>query len=271
MRLRAAVQRLPFAVSAYKLLRRARTPAPDRLTEAWSTRMDHAEPGTGRPARNTLETFFDARTTGPGIWKWRHYFEIYERHFGRFVGRAPHVLEVGIYSGGSLDMWKHYFGLGTTLYGVDIEPACKAYEDGQIQVFIGDQADPTFWRAFKRQVPLLDIVIDDGGHEAPQQITTLEAVLPHLRPGGVYLCEDISSRGNSFSAYVARLTDHLNAYDWQHDLTDPERRLTARPTTFQRAVDSIHVYPFVVVIERARTEVELVAPKHGTQWQPFLS
>ena len=54
-----------------------------------------------------------------------------------------------------------------------------------IKVFIGDQADRKFWSQFRREVPILDLVIDDGGHEPEQQIVSLEELLPHLRPGGV--------------------------------------------------------------------------------------
>lgn len=240
-------------------------------TSTWEYRMDGALPGTELPTHNLLEAFFDSHTTGRGIWKWKHYFEIYHRHFSHFVGREVHVLEIGVYSGGSLELWKHYFGPQAKIYGVDIEPACKAYEDEQVKIFIGDQADPEFWRAFKREVPTLDIIIDDGGHKPHQQITTLEEVFPYLRSGGIYLCEDVTSRGNVFAAYIAQLTDHLNAYDWEADYEDTERRIIAHPTSFQRTVNSIHVYPFVAVLERAHNRVDFVAPKHGTQWQPFVS
>ena len=240
-------------------------------TSTWEHRMDGVLPGTESPTHNPLEAFFDSRTTGRGIWKWRHYFEIYHRHFSRFAGREVHVLEIGVYSGGSLEMWKHYFGPQAKIYGVDIEPACKAYEDEQVKIFIGDQASPEFWQAFKREVPTLDVIIDDGGHEPHQQITTLEEMFPHLRAGGIYVCEDVTIRGNAFAAYIGQLTDHLNAYDWKADEENSERRLIAHPTSFQATVNSIHLYPFVAVLERAHSKVDLVAPKHGTQWQPFLS
>src|SRR6476620_11382860 len=61
---------------------------------------------------NPLREYFDAYTEGPGIWKWSHYFDLYHRHFGKFVGRNVNVLEIGIFSGGSLGMWKDYFGSG---------------------------------------------------------------------------------------------------------------------------------------------------------------
>jgi hypothetical protein len=54
-------------------------------------------------------------------------------------------------------------------------------------VFVGDQADRSFWKRVKQEVPNLGVVIDDGGHIPEQQIVTLEEMFPHLRPGGVYL------------------------------------------------------------------------------------
>src|ERR1700693_5831036 len=59
---------------------------------------------------NPLLKYFNEHKKGPGIWKFNHYFEIYERHFARFRGQEVHVLEIGIYSGGSLEMWREYFG-----------------------------------------------------------------------------------------------------------------------------------------------------------------
>src|SRR5215211_8784066 len=103
---------------------------------------DEAAPTNPADHTSPLEAYFDSITEGPGIWKWRHYFAIYHRHLHKFIGRSPHVLEVGIYSGGSLPMWLHYFGNGTQIYGVDIEPACAKHERDGVRVFIGDQADP---------------------------------------------------------------------------------------------------------------------------------
>jgi hypothetical protein len=221
---------------------------------------------------NQLRTFFDNRKVGNGIWKWLHYFEIYERHFSRFRGQEVHIAEIGIYSGGSLEMWRDYFGPKAHIYGVDIEPDCKVYERDGIKVFIGDQADRSFWREFCTKVPKLDIVIDDGGHQYEQQVVSLEELLPHLRPGGVYLCEDVLGAFTQFAWYVGGLAHKLNEMAHvreSHD--DPERRSVSDTTMFQKRINSLHLYPFVVVVEKNRADIpELVAPKHGTQWQPFL-
>ena len=213
---------------------------------------------------NPLKAFFDSRETGRGIWKWTHYFDIYHRHFSKFVGRDVHVLEIGVHSGGSLEMWRDYFGPNCRLYGVDIEEACKSYANEQTEIFIGDQEDRNFWRDFKGRVPVLDVLIDDGGHKTGQQIVTIEEMLPHLRPGGVYLCEDVHREYKGFSAYMQGLVSNLNA----------KRRSTTgpgfAPTEFQAWISSVHLYPYVAVIEKAERPLQqLNAPKHGTDWQQF--
>ena len=221
---------------------------------------------------NPLWVYFDSHREGPGIWKWVHYFDVYHQHFNRFRGREVHVLEIGIYSGGSLGMWKDYFGPECHVYGVDREESCKRYEDDSVKVFIGDQADRAFWRRVREQVPTLDIVIDDGGHEPTQQIVTLEELLPHLQPGGVFLCEDVHGTLDEFALYVNGLMHNLNAMESVKD--DPEnneRRIVCKATGFQSSIRSMHWYPFVTVIEKRNAPItELVAPKHGSQWEPFL-
>jgi len=221
---------------------------------------------------NPLRAFFDERKEGPGIWKWLHYFDIYDRHFHRFRNREVSILEVGIYSGGSLEMWKDYFGPRCRIYGVDIEPACRAYEREGVKVYIGNQSDRNFWAGFKREVPSLDIVIDDGSHFPEHQIATFEELLPHLKPGGVYLCEDISGVLNSFASYVYGFAHNLNACaETQYDASNNERTEVRRATALQSAVSSIHFYPYVTVVERTTEAVsEFVSVKHGSKWEPFL-
>lgn len=181
--------------------------------------------------QNRMRHFFDNRTQGNGIWKWTHYFDIYDRHFNKFRGQEVHILEIGIYSGGSLEMWRDYFGPKAILYGVDIEAACRAYESDNVKIFIGDQADRMFWHEFRQKVPVLDIVIDDGGHQPQQQIVTLEELLPFLRSGGVYCCEDIHGKSNEFAAYIYNLGAKLNEMSsFREDFDDNERKsyVTAR-------------------------------------------
>jgi hypothetical protein len=225
-----------------------------------------------RDGGNPLRAFSNTRNEGAGIWKWDHYFDVYHRHFDRFRNTDVHILEIGIYSGGSLEMWRDYFGPRCHVYGVDVEEACLRYASDSIEVFIGDQADRDFWRRFRSDVPRLDIVVDDGGHKPDQQATSLEELLPHLSPGGVYVVEDVHGVRNPFARYASSLAYALNAYRGITDHENPDRRKVSQATAFQSAVDSIHNYPYVAVIEKRHDGVtEFVAPKRGTQWEPSLS
>ena len=161
-------------------------------------------------------------------------------------------------------MWRDYFGSKCFVYGVDIERACKVYENEYTKVFIGNQADRRFWRNLKDQVPAIDILIDDGGHQTEQQIVTLEEMLPHICSGGVYLCEDVGGVHNGFAPYVQGLIDNLNS-------SEGGGTSGTIPTQFQTTIHSIHSYPYVTVIEKLNAPVkQFIAPRHGTEWQPWL-
>src|SRR6478736_6564315 len=124
------------------------------------------------------------------IHKWDHYLEVYDTWFSRYRGKEVHILEIGISQGGSIELWKRYFGDKLHLYGVDINPRCKELEQENVQIFIGEQEDKNFLSELKSKIPKLDILIDDGGHTMLQQIVTFEELYNHIKDNGIYLCED---------------------------------------------------------------------------------
>jgi hypothetical protein len=229
---------------------------------------------TGAPALqgapgspSSLERYFDAHTEGRGVWKWRHYFDIYHRHFAKFVGRDVNVLEVGVYSGGSLGMWRQYFGPRCRIYGVDIDERCRVHENNWTRILIGDQGSRDFWTRARAELPPIDILIDDGCHQPEPQIVTLEEMLPHMRRDGVYLCEDIyGGPQHDFYDYVAGLAQYLNQCG---DARNPGREKSEGmiPAPMQNGIASVHLYPLVCVIEKAGSAVpDFIAPRKGTEW-----
>lgn len=238
--------------------------------EARETKNPQTETERGPEPSNPLREYFEANTSGPGIYKWLHYFEIYDRHLAKFVGQDIHLLEIGVFSGGSLGMWRSYFGPKLRMTGVDIEPACKAYENEHARIVIGDQEDRAFWRKFWAESPPVDVIIDDGGHTPEQQRVTLEECLPRLRPGGVFICEDIHRVRNRFNSFLDGLGSALNPMIYGDDPSPPgNRRVAATP--FQARIHSIHRYPYVAVIETRRDLMPaLHSVRRGSEWQPFL-
>ena len=71
-------------------------------------------------------------------------------------------VEIGVYNGGSLKIWKKFFGDNAKIIGIDINPECKKFEEPGIDIYIGNQSDPNFWYNFFQKVGNVDIILDDG-------------------------------------------------------------------------------------------------------------
>ena len=135
-----------------------------------------------------LINIFD-NDTDRSLMKWNHYFEVYERYLNKFVGTSVKVLEIGVQDGGSLQMWKKYFGEQSTIVGIDIDPSCK-YDEEQIFVEIGDQEDMSFLNDVIKKYGNFDIIIDDGSHNQLHILKSFSFLYPKLKDNGVYIVED---------------------------------------------------------------------------------
>lgn len=184
--------------------------------------------------------------------KWVHYLDIYERHFARFRGKSPTVIEIGVHGGGSLDMWKFYFGPGSKIVGIDINPKCKQWEKDGVEIFIGSQDDPALIDRVFEAHPHVDILIDDGSHRSNHMIATFNMAYSQISPHGVYLVEDTYTsymamfdggvkHEGTFMEFVKDKVDELNAIH-------PRREFPI--TDFTRSTAGICCYDSVVVFER---------------------
>ena len=150
------------------------------------------------------ETFLSQ--TNPPIYKWTHYFPIYERHFSRHRDRSLTFLEIGVAWGGSARMWSRYFGPMTKIIGIDIDPKCKEQEHNNISIRIGDQSDTHFLQSIIDEFGVPDIVLDDGSHQQNHVNSTFEFLYPKMDKNSVYMIEDLHT------AYWP---------EWQGGLTNP--------------------------------------------------
>ena len=215
------------------------------------------------PPQNDLERYvarLNEAGDGPLLFKWAHYFGVYDRHLARFRGTDVHVLEIGVSNGGSLAMWRDYFGPDAVLYGADINPHCRQFErpGGPAErVFIGDQADRSFLRQIRAEVPRIDVLFDDGGHKMDQQVRTFEELYSALSEDGVYICEDLHTsywpdwggglgRRGTFVEMAKGLVDALHGWH--------SREAASRDgNVFAETTDSLHFYDSMLVVERGRS------------------
>jgi len=188
------------------------------------------------------------------IHKWKHYFPAYEAHFSRFVNRPILFLEIGCGRGGSLQMWKRYFGPYARIVGIDINPESKTFEEDQIEVRIGSQSDLAFLQTVLDEFGTPAIVLDDGSHRMHDIVETFRFLYPRTAADGVYLVEDLHTaywdefggglrREGTFIELCKSLIDELNA-----DLS----RDALPATEFTRSTLSMHFYDSMVALERGR-------------------
>jgi len=234
------------------MLKKIKSDYMDRMVQAASFCAAGAE-------RNRLYDIFIKNSDG-SIHKWHHYFQIYHRHFSKYVGRKANILEIGVFRGGSLKMWKKYFGRKATIYGLDIDPAAMRYADPKngIHVFIGDQSDRAFMRDLMEKLPKIDIVIDDGGHTTKQQINTFLECYGKMADDGVYCCEDLHTNywpdwidsSETFIDFAKRHIDYLNYWFWDNNVMYSEPK--AKVPEFTRVTHSICFYNSIIVFEKQR-------------------
>ncbi len=142
-----------------------------------------------RQSEGALYDYF-LRNDRNDIYKWHHYFDVYEHYLARFIGTPFRFLEIGVLRGGSQRMWRDYFGAGATIVGIDIDRECAKLDGCHGAVRIGDQTDEGFLDSVRGEFGPFDVVIDDGGHEPSQQIQSFSYLYPNVTENGVYIVED---------------------------------------------------------------------------------
>ncbi len=119
----------------------------------------------------------------------------YNELFKSLLTQHVDMLEIGVadprFPGASLKMWKEYFP-NLSLTGFDINPDAKKFEEYGVNVFIGDQNEPTDLETCANG-KTFDIIIDDGSHYSEHIITSFETLFPYLKPNGWYIVEDLHS------------------------------------------------------------------------------
>jgi len=165
----------------------------------------HMEKRNGRVWRGpkTIKEIFEETNTDK---LWRHgYHRYYETQLAPYRNiDGLRILEIGADSGISLGAWLQYFtkpaAVQGVAYGVDAtaakQTACKLMPDQceKLAIYSLDQSDKAALDDMSDQNPEgWDIIIDDASHYPPHQIISFQNLWPKLRPGGLYVVEDIET------------------------------------------------------------------------------
>jgi len=121
---------------------------------------------------------------------WHSYCVTYDELFSPLRDQPITILEMGVLGGAGIRMWNEYFiHPETKIIGIDIQNYGGAIPDSpRVSIRMGSQSDP----AFVGRLPgNFDIVIDDAGHFASQQITAFGLLWQRVVPGGFYAIEDL--------------------------------------------------------------------------------
>ncbi|HJT91696.1 MAG TPA: class I SAM-dependent methyltransferase [Mycobacterium sp.] len=117
-----------------------------------------------------------------------HYTKIYERYLDR--RRAITLLELGVWEGESLRMWREYLP-HATIIGVDKHD--RGIQVDGTHIYVADQADVRELGLIADRFGGFDVIIDDASHISSKTIASFQILYRHLRPGGLYFVEDLQT------------------------------------------------------------------------------
>ena len=136
---------------------------------------------------------------------WHRYIETYQDAF-KTLGPVTEILEFGVFNGGSISWLAERFP-GARIVGVDIVPPTPAWPASPTIAYVQlDQGDRDAIRdMFVRLDRHYDLLIEDGSHVPAHQASCLVEGLGYVRPGGLYILEDIHTSHPDNPAFA----DHM--------------------------------------------------------------
>lgn len=118
------------------------------------------------------------------------YTDFYHEHLAPRRAAIETVLEIGVWNGASLSMWKAYLPHAEV---IGIDNWLHHFPDGCWTV----EGDATSRELYDTHPTLkgrtYDLIIDDGSHKCSHQQASFEILWPRLNSGGFYIMEDVHS------------------------------------------------------------------------------
>ncbi|MCX6469622.1 MAG: class I SAM-dependent methyltransferase [Corynebacteriales bacterium] len=206
------------------------------------------------------------------VHKWSQYFEAYDAVLAPLRDRPIRMLEIGVFRGGSLEMWRKYLHPDSLIVGVDIDPGCATFDDPDrnIHVRIGPQQDTAFLRGVIDEFGPFDVILDDGSHVNSHIIDSFTFLFPNaLADSGAYMVEDIhanywwthADQPATFVDFTTSLIDAMHAHYFStvgeqlFHAGDAKRETAIQVPFATTIVGKIEFYDSIAVIHRRNREL----------------
>lgn len=204
---------------------------------------------------DTLDTIFKKYNTDKNS-SHHNYSRQYETLLYSYRSKPIRFLEIGVFKGESIKAFREVFENAICLVGLDINPACRQYEDlsKNIHIELGDASTSVFIEYITNKYGKFDIILDDGSHRNNHVIESFELLFPLLNDNGLYIVEDtvcyksppyIDTTYPDHLSYFFKYTAFLN--QWRHDsvsgikdtCVDPFKIIKKTTNVFEQSIDKI--------------------------------
>lgn len=126
------------------------------------------------------------------------YLELYQRLLCKKQRTAKNVLEVGIYKGGSIKLWRDFF-TKATVYGLDIIDSTQVWDgiknQDRITLYTSTDAynEDFFTETFLKSGVRFDFMLDDGPHTLESMKAFIRLYSQIMTENGILIIEDVQS------------------------------------------------------------------------------
>ena len=196
---------------------------------------------------DNLVTIFDRYNSDKNS-SFHNYCRQYDNLTRDYRDKYISLLELGVFTGESVKIWRDVFPNATKIVGVDINPDCKRYENPDKSIFIeiGDATNPVFIKYLNDKYGGFDIILDDASHTNKDVILSFEQLFPLMNDNGLYIVEDtitykspayINTTYPNHLVYFAKYAPYLN--QWRYDSTEGIKDNCIDPFKIQKKAANI--------------------------------
>lgn len=125
----------------------------------------------------------------------RYFDLVYNELFRPLKNECKIFIEIGIYDGESVKLWRDYF-TNATIVGIEYNLPWSLEKLGntskeRLVLLNMDQSKEEDMVLLSEMYSLVDVILDDGSHKMYDQQMTFAKLFKMLKPGGIYIIEDL--------------------------------------------------------------------------------